>query len=97
MMSEKAKMIAGQQYDPTNPRIVLDHTRASYICNKYNHKAFSEVNMRSRLMRKLLHTKGNFWIKPPFFCDLGYNISLGENVMLNYNCVILKCLPCNNW
>jgi maltose O-acetyltransferase len=28
-------------------------------------------------------------IMPPFYCDYGYNINLGENVFLNFNCVIL--------
>lgn len=92
-MSEKEKMINGQEYDPTNPRIVLDHARANRLCTKYNKKAFNEINMRSRLMRKLINTKGNFWIKPPFYCDLGYNIWIGKNVMINYNCVILDVCP----
>jgi acetyltransferase-like isoleucine patch superfamily enzyme len=26
-----------------------------------------------------------------FFCDYGYNISCGENVYFNVNCVILDC------
>src|SRR3954470_8233175 len=28
-------------------------------------------------------------IRPPFFCDYGYNIRLGDDVFLNFNCVIL--------
>ena len=28
-------------------------------------------------------------IRPPFFCDFGYNISIGADVFLNFNCVIL--------
>jgi maltose O-acetyltransferase len=28
-------------------------------------------------------------IRPPFFCDFGYNIRLGDGVFLNFNCVIL--------
>src|SRR6202044_3050297 len=27
--------------------------------------------------------------RPPFHCDYGYNISLGADVFLNFNCVIL--------
>ena len=49
--------------------------------------------MRSRLMRKLINTSGIFWIKPPFFCDYGYNIFIEKNVMLNYGCVILDVCP----
>lgn len=92
-MNEKEKMIQGLPYDPVNPRLVLDRTKANRICTKYNKRAFSEINMRSRLLRKLLHTKGNFWIQPSFRCDYGYNITLGKNVMINYNCVILDVCP----
>ncbi|KIZ32991.1 sugar O-acetyltransferase, partial [Stutzerimonas stutzeri] len=28
-------------------------------------------------------------IRPPFHCDYGYNIHLGEGAFLNFNCVIL--------
>jgi maltose O-acetyltransferase len=28
-------------------------------------------------------------VRPPFHCDYGYNIRLGDGVFLNFNCVIL--------
>ena len=93
MKTEKEKMISGEKYNPANPKLVFERARANRICTKYNKKNFHEINMRSRLMRKLIHTQGNFWIKPPFFCDYGYNIYLEKDVMLNYNCVILDVCP----
>lgn len=92
-MSEKEKMISGDKYNPANPKLVIDRARASKICTRYNKKSFNEINMRSILLRKIINTEGNFWIKPPFYCDYGYNIYIGKNVMLNYGCVILDvCL-----
>ena len=29
------------------------------------------------------------WAEPPFFCDYGSNIELGERVFFNFNCVVL--------
>lgn len=29
------------------------------------------------------------WMQPPFFCDYGTNIELGERVFFNFNCVVL--------
>ena len=29
------------------------------------------------------------WMQPPFFCDYGANIALGEHVFFNFNCVVL--------
>lgn len=82
-MTEKEKMINGLKYNPANWKLVLDRAKANRICTKYNRRAFNEINMRSRKMKKLLNTTGNFWIKPPFYVDYGYNVFLGKNVMLN--------------
>lgn len=92
-MKEREKMTCGLKYNPAHPRLVMDRAKANRICTKYNKKPFHEVNMRSRLLCKILNTKGDFWIKPPFYCDYGYNIYLGKNVMLNYGCVILDVCP----
>jgi maltose O-acetyltransferase len=28
-------------------------------------------------------------MQPPFFCDYGTNIGLGERVFFNFNCIVL--------
>ncbi|MDR1404201.1 MAG: sugar O-acetyltransferase [Candidatus Methanoplasma sp.] len=33
----------------------------------------------------------NTKIVPPFHCDLGFNIKLGNNVLINYDCVLQDC------
>ncbi|MEH2592060.1 hypothetical protein [Bradyrhizobium sp. AZCC 1721] len=33
------------------------------------------------------------WMQPPFFCDYGSNIELGERVFFNFNCVVLDVCP----
>ena len=44
------------------------------------------------LLAELLAQVGeDAWIEPPFYCDYGWNISLGERAFLNFNCVILDC------
>ncbi|WP_278842068.1 sugar O-acetyltransferase [Holdemania filiformis] len=92
-MNEKEKMIAGMNYNPLDPQLILLRDRASRLCHRYNKKTFHEVNLRSRLLRKLLQTEGNFWVKPPFYCDYGFNITLGNDTMLNYGCVLLDVCP----
>ena len=32
-------------------------------------------------------------IRPPFYCDYGYNISVGANTVMSFNCMILDVLP----
>ena len=32
-------------------------------------------------------------LEPPFFCDYGFNVALGQRVFFNFNCVILDVCP----
>ena len=32
-------------------------------------------------------------LEPPFFCDYGLNVELGERVFFNFNCVMLDVCP----
>ena len=50
------------------------------------------IEERNELLRSLFGSvKGNFFIEPPFRCDYGCNIEIGENFYANYNLVILDC------
>ena len=60
MKTEKEKMIAGEKYNPADPKLVLDRARANRICTKYNKRRFNEINMKSRLMRKLINLMAYF-------------------------------------
>jgi len=45
-------------------------------------------------LRRLFGAVGdNPDIQPRFHCDYGYNIRLGRNCFINYNCVFLDCAP----
>jgi maltose O-acetyltransferase len=45
-------------------------------------------------MRELFTEVGEgAWIEPPFHCDYGWNITLGERAYLNFHCVVLDCAP----
>jgi maltose O-acetyltransferase len=48
-----------------------------------------EVETRARLIRELIPASGKgVWIEPPFSCDYGRNITLGDKVFFNFNCVV---------
>lgn len=88
-MKEKEKMILGLPYNPVDIQLVYQRDRAARILHRYNHRVFHEVDMKNRLLKNLIKPAGRFWIKPPFACDYGYNIELGESVMINFGCVLL--------
>ena len=57
---------------------------------RYNAATAIGKRERAALLAELLAGVGNdCTIKPPFFCNYGYNIRLGEAVFLNFNCVLL--------
>lgn len=54
------------------------------------------AEQRREAFRELLAFIGpNVHIVPPFHCDFGKNISVGEGSFLNFNCTILDCAPVN--
>jgi maltose O-acetyltransferase len=88
--SQKQKMLAGQLYHANDPEIQADQQSAKAWMVRYNAALGDTADMRRELLRERLAAVGNgAVIRPPFHCDFGYNISLGANVFLNFNCVIL--------
>ncbi|WP_027125745.1 sugar O-acetyltransferase [Gelidibacter mesophilus] len=90
MKSEKEKMIAGELYYPTDPELVEGRRQARIIFGKYNTTSPDETEKRKKLLDDLFQQHPiNLYIEPPFYCDYGPNIQLGENIYMNYNCCIL--------
>jgi maltose O-acetyltransferase len=88
--SEKQKMLAGELYDASDPELQADQRAAQEWLVRYNASLGSSVSARHVLLREQLAAVGQgAAIRPPFHCDYGYNIHLGGNVFLNFNCVIL--------
>ena len=59
---------------------------------RYNQTKDDETELRTSILQQLAGKLGNnVVIKPPFQCDYGYNLILGDNVFMNYGCSILDC------
>ena len=90
MTTEKEKMLSGQMYDATDPQLRAEHRRARDLCKTLNDSHDNEQELRERIIRELFGRAGDaIWIETPFYCDYGANITLGNRVFFNYNCVIL--------
>ena len=90
MSSERDRMLAGQLYDPHDGQLVADRARARDLCQALNATREAEHDERRRLLVELFGVGGDtVWMQPPFFCDYGSNIELGERVFFNFNCVVL--------
>jgi maltose O-acetyltransferase len=90
MKSEKEKMLAGELYNPLDPQLVADRQPARLLMKAFNDTRDDQREERDRLLRKIIPMSGkNLFIEPPFYCDYGSNITIGDNVFFNFNCVIL--------
>jgi maltose O-acetyltransferase len=90
MRSEKDLMLAGELYDPMDPELLRARDRARDLCQDLNATRESQQEERRRIVRELFGSGGEtVWMQPPFFCDYGTNILLGERVFFNFNCVVL--------
>jgi maltose O-acetyltransferase len=91
-VAEKQKMLAGELYSSTDLELVADHLHAQTILGQFNATRADAAEERLALLMELF---GNFGrgsiLKPSFRCDYGYNILIGRNVFVNYDCVFLDC------
>jgi maltose O-acetyltransferase len=88
--TEKEKMLAGELYNADAPELQAEMAITYAWLARYNAApGASSSDLRELLLERLATVGEGAMIRPPFHCDYGFNISLGANVFLNFNCVIL--------
>ena len=89
-MTEKEKMLAGDLYNHYDEELTADRAAIASKVAAYNQLKTDDE--KKEYLKQMLGKKGdNVEIKTPFMCDYGYNIEVGDNVFLNYNCMLLDC------
>jgi maltose O-acetyltransferase len=90
MPTEREKMLSGELYDPLDPELIRARDRARDLCQDLNATREADRESRRRILTALFGRGGDsVWMQPPFFCDYGSNILLGQRVFFNFNCVVL--------
>ena len=91
MMNEKEKRDTGLLYDANyNEDLINEMKKAKDLCFEYNQINPSNREKRMEFIKKILgSTKESLLVESNFYCDYGYNISVGDNFYMNHNCVIL--------
>ena len=82
-MNELEKMQSGNMYNAADLKLVYLRDKTARKLHKFNKRCYHEIDIQNRILKDILNTNGNFCIKPPFFCDYGFNIYIGKNEMLN--------------
>ncbi len=86
--SQRERMLRGDLYDAADAELTNARLRARVLLRELNSTHDGEA--RKRLCAQLFGAAGEgLWIEPPFFCDYGSNIRVGDRVFFNFNCVVL--------
>jgi maltose O-acetyltransferase len=90
MKTEKEKMLAGELYDALDKQLSDERLQARLLLQELNDSREDQEEERGRILKALLPNAGaGLWLQPPFYCDYGYNIVVGDKVFFNFNCVVL--------
>lgn len=89
-MNQKERMLAGLPYKAWLDGLDKERMENKLRIYEYNTVRPDDMDQLSSMIKKILGKTGEqVYIEPPFRCDYGYNIEVGENFYANYNVVIL--------
>ena len=84
-MTEWNKMRSGELYDWTNPVIDRSLKHSRLACERFNKLGIDHDGYREALEDLIPGVPKSVTILPPFHCDHGNGLHLGEGVFVNYN------------
>ncbi|MDE5655300.1 MAG: sugar O-acetyltransferase, partial [Clostridia bacterium] len=89
-MTEKEKSKLGFLYNPYTKDLIEDRSKCKDLCFKFNSILPSDIDNQRIIINKLIDDPSNTAIiTAPFWCDYGYNITVGKNFYCNHNLIIL--------
>lgn len=89
-MTNSERMRSGLPYKADDPELSAQRKRAKQLIYKYNNTPPERFDELPALAAELLGKSGkNLHLKPPFYCDYGVNIEIGDNFFSNFNLTIL--------
>ncbi len=90
LRSEKEKSLSGELYNAGDPQLVAARLYARRLLRLFNNTEADQLQLRREFLTELIPSQGkNLVIEPPLYCDYGSNITLGNDVYLNFGCVLL--------
>lgn len=90
-MTEKEKARAGYLYNANyDPSLLSEILSCKELCYDFNAIRPTDQAAQKAQLRKILGKTGeNIVVNAPFWCDYGYNTSVGDFFFANHNCQIL--------
>lgn len=91
-MTEWERLQKGLIYNDFDEDLFNKRVEAKKLFKAYNKTEDDEIDLRNKIMQSLFKSFGkNVWIEPDFRCEFGKNITIGDNVYINFGCIILDC------
>lgn len=86
---EKEKMLSGKLYT-CDAELKAELAKARELTNMYNETTDADISKRNEILSVLFEYVGQgSSIEPPFRCDYGRNILVGDNFHANFDCIML--------
>ena len=83
-------MLAGDLYIADDPELARDNLRAMALMERFNGSFAADPGLRRRLLNDLLGDLGEgSEIRPPMYCDYGYQIHIGARTFVNFGLMAL--------
>ncbi|MGV9778088.1 sugar O-acetyltransferase [Streptosporangium sp. NPDC003464] len=83
--SQRERMLAGDLYIAADPELAEEGLRAARLTERYNATSADEPQERRRILEELLGDIGEeVEIRPPLYCDYGYQTRIGARSFVNF-------------
>lgn len=86
-------MLSGELYNALDKQLSDERLRTRLLLKELNDTREDQSEERLRILKELIPNAGaDLWLQPPFYCDYGTNMFIGEKVFFNFNCVVLDVM-----
>ena len=89
--TQKQRMLNGEEYFSSDKQLIAERERAKQLCQQFNNCVIDDRKAGRNIIKTLFECENSTWIEPQFYCDYGYNISVGKHFYANHSLVILDC------
>ncbi len=93
MKTEMEKMRNGELYRFDDEEMQASFARAKRLCAKLNRISTVHKGYRKLIEALVPDLPATAEICPPFHCDHGHGLHMGEHSFMNYGCVVLDSAP----
>lgn len=93
-LTEKQRMLSGFPYDEFDEELAIERAKARRILREFNTLSGDDQQRRHELIGDLFDPacrENKIFIEPTFNVHYGGNISVGDNVHVDFDCFFMDC------